>query len=374
MLPHRLFFGLALAQGTAAIAAWGLFGWTLALGPPGHAHEMIFGQALAVIGGYLLTRVSPWELRLAALLWVAARLAAIWPETQASGVAILSVAATGAIAVTAMRAFLRGVKRGGNLVFPVVLGGIVLADACFFLGAMGMVPGGTWPGLAMGIGAVVLLIAAMGGRLLSAAASGAAQKAGAARIPPRHGLERALLASLAVGFASQALSAPALVSSVPLIVAGALLCLRLALWAPGLRYAGGDVAALAAGQGWLAAGLLAWAATSVGLLNSGTAGLHIALIGGIGGTLLVMMMRSAAQREATAMPRRAAPLVAALMAAAALMRGLGAPDWNAAAAWLWLAASVVTAGAMFGPAWRQVVRRPGSRPRLPHKRGSPAPR
>lgn len=109
MLPHRLLFGLALAQGVAAIAAWGLLGWSPALGPAGHAHEMIFGQALAVIGGYLLTRVSPWQLHLTALAWVAASLVAIWPETPASGVAILSVAATGVIAVIAMRAFLRGV-------------------------------------------------------------------------------------------------------------------------------------------------------------------------------------------------------------------------------------------------------------------------
>jgi len=102
----------------------------------------------------------------------------------------------------------------------------------------------------------------------------------------------------------------------------------------------------------------------------------MALIGGIGGTLLVMMMmmRSTAQREAVGMPRRAAPLVAALMAAAPLMRGFGAPEWNAAVAWLWLAASGVTAGVVFGPAWRQAVRRAGSRSRLPHRRASPAPR
>jgi uncharacterized protein involved in response to NO len=375
VLPHRLFFGLALGQGAAAIAAWQWLDWAPAHGAAGHGHEMIFGQALAVIAGYLLTRTARWQVRLTALAWVAARLAAIWPEVPAGMLAVVSVAATGAIALAASRTFLRGVKRGGNMVFPVVLGAIAAADVWFHLGAMDLVPGGTWPGLAVGIGAVVLLIAAMGGRLLSAAASGAAQKAGKARIPPQHGVERALLALLALGLSGQGFAAPAVVWTVPLILAGALLCLRIALWAPGLRHAGGDVMALAAGQVWLAIGLVAWAAPLAGLPVAGLSALHVALVGGVGGTLLVMMMRSAAQREARAMPRRAAPIVAALMAAAALSRGVGAPEWTGTAASLWMAASMVAAASVFGRRWSQLaVTGTGSRQPAPRQPGSPAPR
>ncbi|MBY0329259.1 MAG: NnrS family protein [Acetobacteraceae bacterium] len=336
---------------------------------------MVFGQALAVVGGYLLTRIPPWQLRLTALAWVAARAAAAWPEAPAEALAALSVAATCAIALAAMWAFLRGAKRGGNMVFPVLLGSFIAADVWFHLGVVGLVPGGAWPGLALGIGIVVLLVAAMGGRLLSAAASGAAQKAGKARIPPRHGLERALLASLTAGFVGQAVAAPILVWAAPLVLAGMFLCGRVALWAPGLRHASGDVVALAAGQVWLGIGLLAWIATLAGPPVAGVSALHVALIGGVGGTLLVMMMRSAAQREARAMPRRAAPIVGALMGVAALARAFGAPDWNGVTVWLWLAASAVTAASLFGPGWSQPpVRGTGSRPPGPRRPGSPAPR
>lgn len=372
---HRLFFGLALGQGAGAIAAWHWLGWMPAHGAAGHAHAMIFGQALAVIAGYLLTRVAPWHLRLLALAWVAARLVAMWPAAPAVLLALLSVVATGGIALAAMASFLRGVKRGGNMVFPAVLGAIALADAWFQLGALGVVPGGPWPGLFMGLGAVMLLIAAMGGRLLSAAASGAAQKAGGARIPPPHGVERLILLSLVIGFAGHAVAAPPVIWALPLLLAGVLLCFRVVLWAPGLRLASGDVAALAAGQLWLALGLLGWAAAALGLRVAGPSALHIALIGGIGGTLLVMMMRSTAQREARAMPRRAAPVVMALLGGAALARGLGAPEWNGLAASLWLAASAIAAATVLGPAKRQSrTTGTGSTPRAPRRPASPAPR
>lgn len=374
MRPHRLFFGLALVQGAAAIAAWGWFGWS-PHGSLGHAHEMVFGQAVAVIGGYLLTRAAGWTLWLPAAAWIAARLVAAWPDLPLEMVGVFSILATAAIAVPALRGFLRGVKRGGNMVFPVLLGGLMAADGWHQLGALGVLPGGGWPGLVAGLGLVALLIAAMGGRLLSAAASGAAQKAGGARIPPRHGLERAVLASLLAGFAAQAVAAPWLASALPLALAGLLLATRIILWAPGLRRAKGDVAALAAGQGWLALGLLAWAGATGGWLPMpGTAALHLATIGGIGGTLLVMMMRSAAQREGRPMPRHSAPLAAGLMAAAALARGFGGPDWGwPAAALLWLVASCIAGGSVFAARGGE-VRRQGATPRSRYSPASPPPR
>jgi uncharacterized protein involved in response to NO len=242
------------------------------------------------------------------------------------------------------------VKRTGNLVFPVLLGCLVGADLLFQSGRLLAWDGGMRAGVWLGFGVVVLLIAAMGGRLLSAAASGAAQRAGGARIPPRPGVEKALLAMLAAGFVADAFASMSAAGAMLLGAGGALLVYRIASWVPGLRRSGGDVLALAAGQFWLGVGLVARALSVAGLLPiAANAALHLATIGGIGGTLLVMVMRSTAQREGRAMPRRAAPAVAVLMGAAAMMRALAPPAWGwATATALWTAATLVAAVFVFG--------------------------
>ncbi|PWS35907.1 hypothetical protein DFH01_20295 [Falsiroseomonas bella] len=346
---HRLMFGLATAQGAVFLLAWVLFGVPLSDGAAWHAHEMIFGQAIAVIGGYLLSSVGMRLLAAGALAWLAARAAILVPGVADELRAALSVAATATIVLPAARAFLRGVKRPGNVVFPVLLGGFVAADALFLLGQFHSWDRMTEAGVWLGLGLVVLLIAAMGGRLLSAAASGAAQRGGGGRIPPRPGLEAALLGLLAAGFVAEAAADAALVGATLFAAGGVLLGYRVALWIPGLRRSGGDVLALAAGQLWLGLGFVAWWMAAAGLIPlPGLAALHLATIGGIGGTLLVMTMRAAAQREGRAMPRRAAPVVAGLMGAAAIIRAVAPPDWGwPMAVTLWTGASLVAAAFVF---------------------------
>src|SRR5688572_30649488 len=69
---HRLLFGLAMAQGALFVLAWVLAGLPLADAVAWHAHEMIFGQALAGVGGYLLSRFAIGPLVTVALLWLVA--------------------------------------------------------------------------------------------------------------------------------------------------------------------------------------------------------------------------------------------------------------------------------------------------------------
>lgn len=349
---HRVLFGLAMAQGALSVLAWGFLGQPAMGGIAWHVHELVFGQAIAVIGGYLLVRLPAWRLLALTAVWIGARLAPLIPFAPEELWAALSIGATAAIAIPAAQAFLRGAKRLGNFVFPVLLSGFVIADIAFYVG---MLSAAAWLadlGLRLGLGLLVLLIAAMGGRLLSAAASGAAQWAGGARIPPQHGLERAVLALIAVGFLANAADAEVVAAPVLLVVAGGLLTARIARWSPGLRQSGGDVRALAVGQAWLGLGLLTWCLVRMGLELpvASQSALHLATIGGIGGTLLVMMMRTVAQRERAPAPCRPAEVVAGLMAAAALARAFGPPDWGwPMAAALWMAATLVAAITTFTP-------------------------
>lgn len=83
-LGFRVFFLLAGLFAVVAMALWGavLTGHGPALGPLWHGHEMLFGYAGAVVGGFVLTATSNWtgrrtftgfSLAVIALLWIAAR-------------------------------------------------------------------------------------------------------------------------------------------------------------------------------------------------------------------------------------------------------------------------------------------------------------
>ncbi len=146
--PHRLLFGLALAQGALGLLAWTVPSLAPAL--PGsvdwHAHEMVFGFALAIVAGFLLTRLSGPAVLAVAGAWLAARLAHAAPGLPVALRAALSLAGTAAIALPAAGTFLRGAKRAGSLVFPALVLGFVVAEALFQLGALGALRHGTTAG------------------------------------------------------------------------------------------------------------------------------------------------------------------------------------------------------------------------------------
>ncbi len=105
MLGFRPFFMVAALLATIGMVIWMaelVFYMRLlpATVPPiyWHAHEMIYGYALAVIAGFLLTAVRNWSnfqtlhgwsLQLLLLLWVLARIAGLMPGSQALIAAVI---------------------------------------------------------------------------------------------------------------------------------------------------------------------------------------------------------------------------------------------------------------------------------------------
>ena len=106
-LGFRPFYLLAATFAAVSVLAWalqfaGLLGRPYLDGPLGHAHEMVFGFALAVIVGFLFTAGRNWTglptpsgTALAGLagLWLAARLLAATPFVGAAAAVILFEAA-----------------------------------------------------------------------------------------------------------------------------------------------------------------------------------------------------------------------------------------------------------------------------------------
>src|SRR5690606_15335304 len=112
-LGFRPFYLLAAAFAAIHVALWALqFGGTigrpLLAGPLWHGHEMIFGYALAVIAGFLLTAVRNWTgrptptgaaLALLAALWLLGRVLVLGPWPLAAAVVNAAFPVAVAIAI-----------------------------------------------------------------------------------------------------------------------------------------------------------------------------------------------------------------------------------------------------------------------------------
>lgn len=330
MPPHRLFFPAAAIFAAGAVPLWTLqyAGIPVMPGAPPaywHGHEMVFGYALAVVAGYLLTRLSKALLGLAFGLWLAARLAWLLPVLPRTALAAVALGFPICLFLLAGPAFLRAAKRWRNAMFGVLLGGVALAELIHQLGALGLLARGEERGLVLGVDLLALLLFAMGGRIIAAATSGALRQQGI-HLPglaqPR--LERLGVVGLfAMAVLDGADAWPPAAALLAALVAGVAL-VRLAGWhAWRVRHVA-EVAVLHLGYVWLVLGLsvkaVAQALDSPGLFEA----LHGLTVGALGALTVAMMARVSLQRarRPITVPRPVG-LAIALIAIAALAR-LGA--------------------------------------------------
>lgn len=350
LAAHRVFFPAAALHGGVAVGLWALPA-DPAVPAAWHVHELVFGYAVAVVAGFLLTKASGREILTALALWLLARLAWLTPEAPDAARAVLTVAATGGIAALGMRGFVRGIKRGQNAVFPVVLPALAVCDAASQAGLLAAAGWLARPALQIGLLLVVMLILVMGGRIAGAALSGLAQRSGGARIPPQPRAERLAAAALAVAAAAMAVGLPwALAASA--WTAAAVIGFRVAAWSAALPLAGADLRALLAAQVFIAVGLAGIGAGAWPMPWPATAPLHLVSIGGIGIATTVMMLKTHAQRERRPLSGATVAAAALLLAAAAAIRatGFAAPEiaYPLAAA-AWIAAMAACLVGMFRP-------------------------
>lgn len=258
--------------------------------PSGHAHEMLFGFALAVVAGYLL---GPQPLRLILSLlgcWALARLSfVLWPG---SWLALASAATfAGAVAWKVLPRFFGAAKKWRNQSVAPLLAGLAMLSAM----------AGSGLGVAVErqllVEALLLfatLMAFMGGRIIAPAMAGYAQSQGRrldARVQP--GLEGAVLILLGLAFVLNPLPWPLLrqLAAALVISAGVLSAIRLLRWQP-WRCARADLLILLLGYAWLAFGLLL---LGLGLLLpalSLSATLHALSVGALGSLTFAVMART----------------------------------------------------------------------------------
>lgn len=259
--------------------------------PAGHAHEMLFGFALAVVAGYLL---GPQRLRLTLVLlacWCLARLGFLfWPGSWVATLAAIAFAA--GLAWKVVPRFLGAAKKWRNqTVAPVVVGlsllsaGAGLALARPFSSTL----------LHEALLLLALLMFFMGGRILAPAIAGHALSQGRsqdARVQPR--LEGAVLIVLPVALLLNLLSpwlATAGLTGSLMLLAGVLTTIRLLRWRPWQCLDRPDLLVLLLGYAWLALGLVLTGLAIAGLLPL-TAMLHSITVGALGSLTFGVMART----------------------------------------------------------------------------------
>lgn len=315
-----------------------------------HGHEMVFGYALAVVAGYLITKGSTAMVMAAFFSWLAARFLVMIPSLPAAVEAAVALAFPVILFALAGLPFLRAAKSWRNAVFGLLLAGFVGAEALHQLGALDLLPAGQERGIILAIDLVVLLLFTMGGRVIAAATSGAIQRTGAyVKGAAQSRLERAGVLALAVMSLLDALQWLPTAAAMLALAVGLIVLLRLLRWQVWRVVDVAEVSTLHLGYAWLAAGLLMKAAAqglgAIDLFES----THGLMVGGLGTLSLVMMARVALQRlrRTIAFP----PMVLAaigLITLAAILRTLAVlPDlrlWMIeAAALAWVAAFLMFA-------------------------------
>jgi uncharacterized protein involved in response to NO len=176
-LGFRPFFLAAASWAVLAMALWGL-----ALVHPSalpqlsnawHGHEMLFGYAVAVIAGFLLTAARNWAgVRTPQGVWLAAMLA-LWaaprlllplvPPALLPWLAAADVGFDLLLAAVLMRTLRH--NAANRSIFPPLLLVIALANLAWWLAALGLWPPGHAMGLVLGQGAIIGVLLVMGVRI-----------------------------------------------------------------------------------------------------------------------------------------------------------------------------------------------------------------
>ncbi len=170
-LGFRPFFLLGAAFAAIAMGLW--IGPLFPTALMWHAHEMVYGFAVAIVAGFLLTAVRNWTgvqtlrglpLALLAGCWLGARLlalstATLWWATVLDLVFLLALSVAVAWPVVKVKQW----RQWGILT---CIGFVVLGQFIFSLGALGIWDGGQRQGILIGLYAVIGLIFILGRRVM----------------------------------------------------------------------------------------------------------------------------------------------------------------------------------------------------------------
>lgn len=264
-----------------------------------HAHEMIFGFAVAVIAGFLLTAVGNWTgretaagpaLLALALLWMAGRLLMVFPHLAPRGVvAAVDLAFLPMLGIALGRPLV-ATRNRRNFVMIGIIGALFVANAAIHADALGLWPGVGRAACLAAVDLVVLVIVVMTGRVIPMFTRNATG-ADSVRSAPR--LDRATVVAVAVLTLLDAVMPELRLTAALAGVAGMLVIARSWRWWTVRIFRHPLLWILHVGHAWVAAGLLLRAVAAIDTALPPNIATHALTVGAIGGLTLGMMARVA---------------------------------------------------------------------------------
>jgi uncharacterized protein involved in response to NO len=260
-----------------------------------HGHEMLFGFAVAVIAGFLLTAAQNWTgirtpsgppLAALFLLWLAGRLSFLIPGLPAGWVALVDLAFLPVLALTLAWPIIKA-KQLSNAPFPILLLALAAANALVHLDGLGWASGTARPGLHLAAYVIVTIIVMMGGRVIPSFTD---NKLGT-RARRWKTIER-LVPVATLGALIAALLAPdSHVTAWLAAIAAGVHFTRLAGWYTSKVWSEPLLWILHLGYAWIALGFALLALSAAGMPPAAGSALHAFTAGGIGALTLGMMAR-----------------------------------------------------------------------------------
>ena len=309
-LGFRPFYLLASSFAALSIVLWalqlsGVLGRPYLAGPMWHAHEMLFGFALAVVVGFLLTAGRNWSgqptpsglpLALLAALWLAGRVLVLTPYGWAAS--IVDTAFPLAAAAALGKAFLAGRSRR-NYFFVGLLVALAAASLAVHLTQLDVLALPRRFGIQVGLDMLLFIMVVMAGRVVPMFTNNG--------VPGANARRDARIERLALGGVLAVLAADLLqLHGAPLAALLGIVCLahltRLALWQPWKTLRTPLVWVLHAAYAWIVLHLALRGLAQLGWIAP-TLATHALTVGAIGGLTIGMMTRTA--RGHTGRPLRA---------------------------------------------------------------------
>jgi len=312
----------------------------------------VFGYAVAVITGFLLTAVPNWTastplggapLAALAVLWLAGRVA-VWLSglLPPAIVALADLAFLPALAVTVAVPLIRaGALR--NIVFLLLLAVAFAGNAMVHLERLGWTADTASTGNLLGLDLVVLLVTIVGGRIVPAFTGNWLKARGiTATVKRRPRIDMLTILATALVLVLDVAGAADVVTGSEALAAAVLHLLRMSGWQA--RFVLGEpiVWILHLGYGWLVIGFLCKALALLGDVILPILALHALSVGAVGSMTLGVMTRAALGH--TGRPLRVAPSIAVaygLVSLSAVLRVAGVSLFPAAASGMMLASGLL---------------------------------
>ena len=260
-----------------------------------HAHEMLFGFAVAIIVGFLMTAGKAWTVfatprgpALGALiaLWLAARVASL---TGPYGVyAVLDMALLPVVAAILVRLLIQS-RNYRNIPLGLILVFLAAANVAFHGAVSGVLSVPVLKPLHAGLALIIMVECVMAGRVIPAFTMAVTP---GLKLVAKVGVERTTLGVTALGLALWVFAPASLMGFFVLALSALLQAKRLLGWKSNVTCTRPILWILHAAYAWIPVGLGLLAAAQMGWVGV-SAGIHALAVGTTGGLIIGMVTRTA---------------------------------------------------------------------------------